>query len=40
MLGSSPERKKSTLLVLFIPSADRFGESLGKRKQKRWIRKA
>jgi hypothetical protein len=33
-------KKKSTLLVLFIPSADRFGESLGKREQNRWVRKA
>jgi hypothetical protein len=27
-------KKQSTLLVLFIPSADRYGESLGKKKQK------
>lgn len=40
MLESSSDKKKSTLLVLFIPSADRFGESLGKRGQKRWVRKA
>jgi hypothetical protein len=34
------DKKQSTLLVLFIPSADRFGESLGKREQNRWVRKA
>src|SRR4051812_21122841 len=34
------DRKQSTLLVLYIPSADRFGESLGKKEQKRWVRKA
>src|SRR5262249_223051 len=34
------DKKQSTLLVLFIPSADRHGESLGKREQKRWVRKA
>jgi hypothetical protein len=34
------DKKQSTLLVLFIPSADRYGESLGKREQKRWVRKA
>jgi hypothetical protein len=33
-------RNEATLLVLFIPSADRDGESLGKREQKRWARKA
>jgi hypothetical protein len=33
-------KKQSTLLVLFIPSADRFGKSLGKREQNRWVRKA
>jgi hypothetical protein len=34
------DKKQSTLLVLFIPSADRFGESLGKKEQRRWVRKA
>jgi len=34
------DKKQSTLLVLFLPSADRYGESLGKREQKRWVRKA
>src|SRR6266567_6460616 len=33
-------KKQSSLLVLFIPSADRSGESLGKKEQKRWVRKA
>ena len=27
-------------MVLFIPSADREGDALGKKKQKRWVRKA
>lgn len=31
---------EGTLLVLFIPSADRQGEKLGKKEQKRWVRKA
>ncbi len=31
---------EATLLVLFIPSADREGDALGKREQKRWVRKA
>ena len=30
----------ANLLVLFIPSADREGDSLGKKEQKRWVRKA
>jgi hypothetical protein len=30
----------ASLLVLFIPSADRDGDSLGKKEQKRWVRKA
>ncbi len=30
----------ASLLVLFIPSADREGDSLGKKEQKRWVRKA
>jgi hypothetical protein len=34
------DKKQSTLLVLFIPSADRDGESLGKKRQDRWIHKA
>ena len=32
-------KKHSTLLVLFIPSADRYGKSLGKKEQERWVRK-
>lgn len=40
MLEPNADKKQSTLLVLFIPSTDRFGESLGKREQKRWVRKA
>jgi len=34
------DKKQSTLLVLFVPSANRFGRSLGKREQDRWVRKA
>jgi hypothetical protein len=30
----------ATLLVLFIPSADRKGKALGNKEQRRWIRKA
>src|ERR1700674_5227459 len=33
-------RNEATLLVLFIPSADREGAALGKKEQKRWVRKA
>jgi hypothetical protein len=33
-------RTEATLLVLFIPSADREGNALGKKTQKRWVRKA
>jgi hypothetical protein len=33
-------RNETTLLVLFIPSADREGDVLGKKEQKRWVRKA
>jgi len=33
-------RNEATLLVLFIPSADREGNPLGKKEQKRWVRKA
>src|SRR5580704_17976745 len=31
---------EASLLVLFVPSADRDGEKLGKKEQKRWVRKA
>jgi hypothetical protein len=34
------ERSEANLLVLFIPSADREGVSLGNKEQKRWVRKA
>jgi len=34
------DKGDSTLLVLFIPSADRDGESLGKKEQRRWVRQA
>src|SRR5262245_49850689 len=30
----------STLLVLYIPSVDRRGKSLGKDEQSRWVRRA
>jgi hypothetical protein len=33
-------RQEATLLVLFIPSADREGNPLGKKEQKRWVRRA
>jgi hypothetical protein len=33
-------RSETTLLVLFIPSADREGAALGKKEQKSWVRKA
>jgi hypothetical protein len=33
-------RSGDSLLVLFIPSADRDGGPLGKKEQKRWARKA
>src|SRR5438874_2465787 len=33
-------KDEATLLVLFMPSADREGAALGKREQKRWVRKA
>src|SRR6266568_9434277 len=33
-------KSESTLLVLFIPSADRKGRSLGKEKQQGWVRRA
>ncbi len=32
-------KHETNLLVLFIPSADRTGVSLGKKAQKRWVRK-
>ena len=34
------DKNEATLLVLFIPSADREGDALGKKEQKRWVRKA
>src|SRR5438105_8494263 len=34
------DKRQSTLLVLFIPSADRYGKSLGKKEQHRWVRGA
>ncbi|HEV3144431.1 MAG TPA: hypothetical protein VGZ47_11140 [Gemmataceae bacterium] len=34
------DKKQSTLLVLFIPSADRFGKSIGRKKQDQWVHKA
>src|SRR5438876_9272464 len=34
------DRNEATLLVLFIRSADRAGEPLGKKEQKRWVRDA
>jgi hypothetical protein len=33
-------KQETTLLVLFIPSADRAGGGLGNKEQKRWVRKA
>ena len=33
-------KTQSTLLVLYIPSADRKGKALGKQVQDRWVRKA
>ncbi len=33
-------KTEGSLLVLFIPSADRDGEALGKKEQRRWVRKA
>ena len=30
----------ANLLVLFVPSADREGDALGKKQQQRWVRKA
>jgi hypothetical protein len=40
MVELNADKKQSTLLVLFIPSADRYGDSLGKKEQDRWVRKA
>ena len=37
-LGAS--RSESTLLVLYIPSADRNGKALAKKEQGRWVRKS
>jgi hypothetical protein len=36
LLGAG--KKESTLLVLYIPSADRKSKSLGKKEQDRWVR--
>ncbi len=33
-------KAQSTLLVLYIPSANRRGKPLGKRVQERWVRRA
>jgi hypothetical protein len=33
-------KSQSTLLVLYIPSANRDGKALGRRTQERWVRKA
>lgn len=45
MIANFSEQLQATtadanLLVLFIPSADRDGNQLGKKEQKRWVRKA
>src|SRR5438128_10988769 len=40
MLYLYADKKQSTLLVLFSPSADREGNPLGKKEQDRWVRKA
>jgi hypothetical protein len=40
MLNLDADKRQSNLLVLFIPSADRFGKSLGKKVQDRWVRRA
>jgi hypothetical protein len=34
------DKRRSTLLVLYIPSADRFGKALGHKEQQRWVRRA
>jgi hypothetical protein len=33
-------KQESTLLVLYIPSADRDGKALGRNEQGRWVRRA
>jgi hypothetical protein len=33
-------KSEANLLVLFIPSADREGAALGKKEQRRWVRRA
>jgi hypothetical protein len=38
--GFQADRSEGTLLVLFIPSADREGNAFGKKEQKRWVRRA
>src|SRR5947209_8024429 len=40
MADLQADKKQSTLVVLFIPSADRYGDSLGKKEQDQWVRKA
>lgn len=40
MLDLGASVKQSTLLVLYIPSANRFSKSLGKKEQDRWVRRA
>ena len=34
------DKHRSTLLVLYIPSGDRFGKTLPKKEQDRWVRRA
>jgi len=34
------DKKQSTLLVLFIPSANRYGRSFSKKEQDQWVRRA
>jgi hypothetical protein len=34
------DKSEGNLLVLFIPSADREGNRLGRKEQKRWVNKA
>src|SRR5947209_8109580 len=36
----SGSRSETSLLVLFIPSADREGNPIGKKEQQRWVRRA
>jgi len=33
-------KRQSTLLVLYVPSANRFGKALGVKQQQRWVRTA